>query len=78
MSVSHQGLKLTCDVHSYANECKPFESKVTTERTAITHAREAGWVVVHIRITSGMPRLKTRARTKRVVCCPHCKWVVLP
>lgn len=77
MSIKHNGFTFDCDMNHMraagdARTCAPFTTAAKTERTAITHARDAGWFVGTIRIVHGLPQ--SAVETKRRVLCRGCSW----
>jgi hypothetical protein len=70
--VEHNGYTFTCE--SGRADCSQFVSGAETRRTAVAHARAAGWFIGAIRIVGGLA--KRRVRTKRITYCARCKWRV--
>lgn len=77
MSIKHNGFTFACDMNHVRSSgdafaCEPFKTDAQTERTAIAHAREAGWFIGTIRITKGAPQ--SSVTSMRRVLCRSCSW----
>lgn len=73
--ITHNGFTFRCSINQYnADGCDSFIASVAhTHRTAVKHAREAGWAIVRLRLTAGAP---ANARAINLDICPHCKWLL--
>lgn len=71
MTITHRGFEFRCDsYHQPLDANGKFIANARTERTAIEHARVAGWFVGRIKIMSG------GEASRSIVMCMYCKWLV--
>lgn len=73
MAISHDGFTLRCDNPMCKTE--PLKvNYVTTERTAIAHARASHWFVGRVRALTGAMK---RHPVRHLVLCHMCRWWAL-